>query len=123
MHYSPNFTCSYFLSRLEEKNCNLTQVKIDEVLCLVCYIAAKVSANNAVPSWVVFLVKFLKKEKRGIKAKKAHMKIVKYILLAGSVHTLSPLLPPAASLDSPKPDTITLSKVVTDTTRPLHRTV
>lgn len=76
MHYSPNFNRSYFLSRLEEKNCNLTQVKIDEVLCLVCYIAAKVSANNAVPSWVVFLVKFLKKEKRGIKAKKAHMKIV-----------------------------------------------
>uniref|UniRef100_A0A493T0M9 Uncharacterized protein n=1 Tax=Anas platyrhynchos platyrhynchos TaxID=8840 RepID=A0A493T0M9_ANAPP len=32
------------------KNCNLTQVKIDEVLCLVCYIAAKVSANNAVPT-------------------------------------------------------------------------
>uniref|UniRef100_A0A8B9E7J4 Uncharacterized protein n=1 Tax=Anser cygnoides TaxID=8845 RepID=A0A8B9E7J4_ANSCY len=58
------------------KNCNLTQVKIDEVLCLVCYIAAKVSANNAVPSWVVFLVKFLKKQKRGVKAKKAHMKIV-----------------------------------------------
>lgn len=29
------------------------------MLCLVCYIAAKVSANNAVPSWVVFLVKFL----------------------------------------------------------------
>uniref|UniRef100_A0A8C8ASE9 Uncharacterized protein n=1 Tax=Otus sunia TaxID=257818 RepID=A0A8C8ASE9_9STRI len=32
------------------KNCNLTQVKIDEVLCLMCYIAAKVSANNAVPT-------------------------------------------------------------------------
>uniref|UniRef100_A0A7M4EVU6 Dynein light chain n=1 Tax=Crocodylus porosus TaxID=8502 RepID=A0A7M4EVU6_CROPO len=38
---------------LEEKDCNLTQVKIDEVLCLVCYIAAKVSANNAVPSHFV----------------------------------------------------------------------
>uniref|UniRef100_A0A803WBZ2 Dynein light chain n=1 Tax=Ficedula albicollis TaxID=59894 RepID=A0A803WBZ2_FICAL len=35
---------------LEGKNCNLTQVKIDEVLCLVCYIAAKVSANNAMPT-------------------------------------------------------------------------
>uniref|UniRef100_A0A8C0IWC0 Uncharacterized protein n=1 Tax=Chelonoidis abingdonii TaxID=106734 RepID=A0A8C0IWC0_CHEAB len=45
---------------LEQKNCNLTQVKIDEVLCLMCYIAAKISANNAVPSRVVFLVKFLK---------------------------------------------------------------
>uniref|UniRef100_A0A669PEK1 Uncharacterized protein n=1 Tax=Phasianus colchicus TaxID=9054 RepID=A0A669PEK1_PHACC len=32
------------------KNCNLTQVKIDEVLCLMCYVAAKVSANNAVPT-------------------------------------------------------------------------
>uniref|UniRef100_A0A8C2TNM8 Dynein light chain n=1 Tax=Coturnix japonica TaxID=93934 RepID=A0A8C2TNM8_COTJA len=52
-------TESVLLSRLEEKNCNLTQVKIDEVLCLMCYVAAKVSANNAVPSWVVFLVKFL----------------------------------------------------------------
>uniref|UniRef100_A0A8C5X880 Dynein light chain n=1 Tax=Malurus cyaneus samueli TaxID=2593467 RepID=A0A8C5X880_9PASS len=32
---------------LEGKNCNLTQVKIDEVLCLVCYILWEVAANTA----------------------------------------------------------------------------
>uniref|UniRef100_A0A8C0B354 Dynein light chain n=3 Tax=Accipitrinae TaxID=8955 RepID=A0A8C0B354_9AVES len=29
------------------KNCNLTQVKIDEVLCLMCYILQEVSARAA----------------------------------------------------------------------------
>uniref|UniRef100_A0A8C8RJK8 Dynein light chain n=1 Tax=Pelusios castaneus TaxID=367368 RepID=A0A8C8RJK8_9SAUR len=51
----PNFTGSYFLSGLEQKNCDLTQVKIDEVLCLVCYIAAKISANNAVPKYLFYI--------------------------------------------------------------------
>uniref|UniRef100_A0A8C0VJG2 Uncharacterized protein n=1 Tax=Cyanistes caeruleus TaxID=156563 RepID=A0A8C0VJG2_CYACU len=32
---------------LEGKNCNLTQVKIDEVLCLVCYILWEVAASTA----------------------------------------------------------------------------
>lgn len=40
----------------------MTQVKIDEVLCLVCNIAAKISAHDTMPGRVIFLVKFLKKE-------------------------------------------------------------
>lgn len=43
----------------------MTQVKIDEVLCLVCDIAAKISAHDTMPGRVIFLVKFLKKNKRG----------------------------------------------------------
>lgn len=42
----------------------MTQVKIDEVLCLVCDIAAKIPAHNTMPGRVIFLVKFLKKNKR-----------------------------------------------------------
>jgi hypothetical protein len=42
----------------------LTQVKIDEVLCLVCDIAAKIPAHDTMPGRVIFLVKFLKKNKR-----------------------------------------------------------
>uniref|UniRef100_A0A4W3IBI8 Uncharacterized protein n=1 Tax=Callorhinchus milii TaxID=7868 RepID=A0A4W3IBI8_CALMI len=34
-------------------------VKIDEMFCLVCDVTAKVSANNAVPSWIILLVKLL----------------------------------------------------------------
>jgi len=83
----------------------------------MCYVAAKVSANNAVPSWVVFLVKFLKKQKRGIKAKKAHMKIALSTNSELVLFTLTPLLPPAASLDFPLEDTIVLSEVVTDTSQ------
>lgn len=37
----------------------MTQVKIDEVLCLVCNIAAKISAHDTMPGRVIFLVKFL----------------------------------------------------------------
>uniref|UniRef100_A0A9L0SAH1 Dynein light chain n=2 Tax=Equus TaxID=9789 RepID=A0A9L0SAH1_HORSE len=32
------------------EDCNLTQVKIDEVLCLVCNIAAKISAHDTMPA-------------------------------------------------------------------------
>lgn len=42
----------------------MTQVKIDEVLCLVCDIAAKISAHDTMPGRVIFLVKFLKKKGR-----------------------------------------------------------
>lgn len=41
----------------------MTQVKIDEVLCLVCDVAAKISAHDTMPGRVIFLVKFLKKNK------------------------------------------------------------
>lgn len=37
----------------------MTQVKIDEVLCLVCDIAAKIPAHDTMPGRVIFLVKFL----------------------------------------------------------------
>lgn len=47
----------------------MTQVKIDEVLCLVCDIAAKIPAHDTMPGRVIFLVKFLKKNKGGKKEK------------------------------------------------------
>lgn len=37
----------------------MTQVKIDEVLRLVCDIAAKIPAHDTMPGRVIFLVKFL----------------------------------------------------------------
>ena len=41
----------------------MTQVKIDEVLRLVCDIAAEIPAHDTVPGRVIFLVKFLQKER------------------------------------------------------------
>uniref|UniRef100_A0A6I8QMX0 Uncharacterized protein n=1 Tax=Xenopus tropicalis TaxID=8364 RepID=A0A6I8QMX0_XENTR len=41
------------LARFKEENCNLAQIKVDEVLCFMCYIAAKVSANDAVPIYLL----------------------------------------------------------------------
>ena len=37
------------LTTLEQQNCNLTKIKVDEVLGLVSNIAAKVPSNNYVP--------------------------------------------------------------------------
>jgi len=37
----------------------LSEVEVDEVLRLVCYVAAKVAADDAVPRRVVLLVKLL----------------------------------------------------------------
>lgn len=42
----------------------MTQVKIDEVLRLVCDIAAKIPAHDTMPGRVIFLVKFLQKERK-----------------------------------------------------------
>jgi len=47
------------LSGLEEKNRDLAEVEVDEVFCLVCYIAAKVTADDTVPGWIVLLVELL----------------------------------------------------------------
>ena len=49
------------LTRLEKKNSDLAEVEVDEVLGLVSHVAAKVPSHDAVPSGIVFLVKFLKK--------------------------------------------------------------
>uniref|UniRef100_A0A671YIX4 Uncharacterized protein n=1 Tax=Sparus aurata TaxID=8175 RepID=A0A671YIX4_SPAAU len=38
---------------------HLTQVEIYEMLGLMSHVAAKVSPNDAVPGWVIFLVKLL----------------------------------------------------------------
>merc|ERR1719181_254081 len=47
------------LTRLEEEDCYLAEVEVDEVLRLVGDIGAEVTAHNAVPGWVVLLVELL----------------------------------------------------------------
>lgn len=44
---------------LEQQDGHLTQVEIYEMLGLMSHVAAKVSPNDAVPGWVIFLVKLL----------------------------------------------------------------
>ena len=50
------FSLTEILARLEQEDCNLSEVEVDEVLRLVCHVGTEVSAHNAVPGWVVFLV-------------------------------------------------------------------
>jgi hypothetical protein len=45
------------LTGFEEQDRHLTQVEIDEMLRLVCDIGPKVTSNNAMPCWVIFLIK------------------------------------------------------------------
>lgn len=47
------------LARLEQEDGYLTQVKVDKVFCFVSNVGSKISSNNAMPSRLVFLVKFL----------------------------------------------------------------
>lgn len=47
------------LAGLKQQNGHLTQVEVDEMLRLMSHIAAKVPPNDAVPGWVIFLVKLL----------------------------------------------------------------
>lgn len=46
-------------ARLEEQNSHLAQVKVNEMLRLVGHVAAEVPPNDAMPGWVVLLVKLL----------------------------------------------------------------
>lgn len=47
------------LTRLEEQNRDLSQVEVDKVLGLVCYVRAEVTADDTVPGGVVLLVELL----------------------------------------------------------------
>merc|ERR1712156_925954 len=47
------------LAALEEEDCHLAKVEVDEMPGLMSDIGAKVAADNAVPSGVVLLVKLL----------------------------------------------------------------
>ena len=49
----------FFLTRFEQKNCYLSKIEIDKVLCFMCHVRTEVTAYNAVPCGVIFLVKFL----------------------------------------------------------------
>lgn len=55
---------SFPSARLEQQNSHLTQVEINKMLGLVGYVAAEVPPNDAVPRWVVFLIKLLCETKR-----------------------------------------------------------
>ena len=47
------------LTGLEEEDRHLAQIKVDEVLGLMCHVRAEVAPNTAMPCGVVFLVKLL----------------------------------------------------------------
>ena len=53
-----------FSARLEEQDGHLAQVEVNEMLCLVGDVAAKVPPDDAVPGGIIFLVKFLQKIRR-----------------------------------------------------------
>ena len=48
-----------FLSALEEKNGDLSEVEVDEVLGLVSDVRSEVTSNNAMPCGVVLFVELL----------------------------------------------------------------
>lgn len=52
---------------LEEQDGHLAQVEVNEMLGLVCDVAAEVPPDDAVPGGVILLVKLLGKRKKKIK--------------------------------------------------------
>jgi len=44
------------LTGFEEKDCDLSEVEVDEMLGLVCHVAAEVPAHDAMPGGVVLFV-------------------------------------------------------------------
>lgn len=51
--YQTNHSCQqvqYDLTTLEEQNCNLSQIEIDKMLCLMGHVASKISSNNDMPT-------------------------------------------------------------------------
>jgi hypothetical protein len=45
------------LAALKQQNGNLAQVEVDEMSSFVSHIRAKISADNAMPGWIVLFVK------------------------------------------------------------------
>ena len=50
-----------FLAALEQKDGNLAQIEINKVPGFVSDVRPKITADDAMPSWVVFFIEFLKK--------------------------------------------------------------
>merc|ERR1719247_690816 len=67
-------------TRLEEENRHLSEIEVDEMLRLVRHIGAEVTAHNAMPCWVVFLVELLLDESCDI-----FLNIVLFKCLGGAV--------------------------------------
>jgi len=47
------------LARLEEKNCHLSEVEVDEMLRLMRHVGSEVATDDAMPSGIVLFVEFL----------------------------------------------------------------
>uniref|UniRef100_A0A3B4FJH4 Uncharacterized protein n=1 Tax=Pundamilia nyererei TaxID=303518 RepID=A0A3B4FJH4_9CICH len=47
------------MATLKQQNGHLTQVEVNEMLRLMSHVTAKVPPNDAVPGWVILLVKLL----------------------------------------------------------------
>ena len=48
-----------FSARLEEEDSDLAKIEVDEVLGLVGHVGAEVTADDAMPGWVILFVEFL----------------------------------------------------------------
>lgn len=49
----------HHLDALEQKDSLLAQVEVDEVPLLMGHVASEITSDNALPCWIVLLVKFL----------------------------------------------------------------